>query len=99
MEEVLNPLLDILKTVPGIVACLSVVMVWFEVWEKLTLFLRSLTELFRIYINTAQGFSKVLYIYSSLGNSWSRKNLYFYKVSRTSWIYLILGEITSVIMN
>jgi ABC-type nitrate/sulfonate/bicarbonate transport system permease component len=63
MEEVLNPLLDILKTVPGIVACLSVVMVWFEVWEKLTLFLRSLTELFRIYINTAQGFSKVLYIY------------------------------------
>ncbi|SHI93315.1 NitT/TauT family transport system permease protein [Dethiosulfatibacter aminovorans DSM 17477] len=111
-NELVNPILNGVKAVPGI-GWLPVALVWFGVGQKTTVFLISLAAFFPVYMNTCMGAMRVpeIYIKSARMMGASKSRIWTTVIipasidsllaglrlaMGVSWAYLVLGEITGV---
>jgi sulfonate transport system permease protein len=112
MKKLLDPLVHILRTVPGI-GWLPIAMVWFGIGVKTTVFLIALAAFFPVYLNTFHGAASVPILYIRAGKMLGAGK---YSIFSTviipsafpsvavglrlglgiSWAYLVLGELTGV---
>ena len=111
-NELVNPLVNGIKAVPGI-GWLPVALIWFGVGQKTTVFLISLAAFFPVYMNTCAGAMRVPEIYVKSARMMGASNSRIWTTviipssmdsmftglrlaMGVSWAYLVLGEITGV---
>lgn len=112
MNRLLDPILHLLRMIPGI-GWLPIAMVWLGIGNKTTIFLISFAAFFPIYLNTAQGVrhvsEKMIRAGQMLGaEGWTLFSTVIIPAATPSivagmrlglgicWAYLVLGELTGV---